>query len=395
MRALSNTVHQVEESTTLALAARAWRLRRAGRDVVSLTAGEPDFPTPRHVKEAAIMAIEADFTHYTPNQGIPELIDAIVAKFSAENNLHFEPDHILVSTGAKQSIFNVLKAVCNPGDEIVIPAPYWVSYPEMVKLVGGRPVIVECGGDFRPDVRKIKRAIHAKTKALILNTPVNPSGVVWTHSELEDLALLVRDSGILVIADEIYEKLVYDGQRHVSLGAIKSVRDAVVTVSGVSKAFAMTGWRIGYLGGPRVVVEAAAKVQSQITSNPNSIAQKAALAALTGSQRAVADMVEEFGRRREFALRLLSAIRDVHAYEPQGAFYILLDVSRYTGRRHDGVVVRNSADIAQYLLDKHLIAVVPGSAFGIEGCLRLSFACSMTELEKGIARIKRGLEALS
>ncbi len=397
MLTLSRKVQEVEESQTLALTARAKRMTDVGLDVVSLTAGEPDFPTPRHVKEAAIKAIEADFTHYTANQGIAELIGAIVKKFSSENDLHFDPNQILVSSGAKQSIFNALQAICNKGDEVVIISPYWVSYPEMVKLVDAVPVIAQSKIEdrFKPDLRKLRQAIHPRTKAIILNSPGNPTGMVYTRSELEDIAAIVRETGIYVITDEIYEKVIYDGHRHFSIGSIKSIRDQVVTVNGVSKAFAMTGWRIGYMGGPPAVLEAAAKIQSQVTSNANSLAQKAAVAALCGSVSQIEKMVTEFKRRRDFVYESLSSIRDVHATLPEGAFYVFFSVEGFYGRKGNGQLIKNSADMGEYLLMHHNVALIPGLAFGANNCMRISYACSMGELEKGMQRIKKALESLN
>lgn len=397
MPVLSTKLRAIEESQTLLLAAKAKRMIRSGLDVVDLTAGEPDFPTPRHIKEAAIKAIESNFTKYTANVGAPDLIEAIVRKFSIENDLHFEPDQIVVSSGAKQSIFNVLQAICNRGDEVVLFSPYWVSYPEMIKMADARPVIVptRIEDGFRPNVRTLRQAINAKTKALVLNSPCNPTGVTFVRSEIEEIAEIVRQTGIFVISDEIYEKVMYDENKPFSIGSIKAIRDLVITVNGVSKAFSMTGWRIGYAGGPREVMQGAAKVQSQITSNPNSIAQKAALTALTGPVGDVLLMVEEFQRRRDFVYQRLSRMPNVRTTLPGGAFYFFFDVSRYYGKRFNGQCIMGSAAMASYLLEHHHVALVPGEAFGDDRCLRMSYACSLTDLEKGMQRIARALEALA
>jgi aspartate aminotransferase len=396
MRSLSRKVQQGEESHTLAIADKAKRMHTSGVDVANLTAGEPDFPTPRHVKEAAIKAIEQDFTKYTSNQGTADLINAIARKFALENGLHFEPNQILVSTGAKQSIYNALQALCNKGDEVVIISPYWVSYPEMARLVDATPVFVKTTIEhgFLPDPRNIQRAIHEKTKAIVLNSPCNPTGAVYPRSLLEDIAAIVRDTGIYVISDEIYEKVIYEGVRHFSIGSIKSIRDHVVTVNGVSKAFSMTGWRIGYMGGPAEVIGAAAKFQSQITSNANSIAQKATIAALCGTTRDIDEMVQHFKLRREFVVNALSAIRDVQTFVPQGAFYAFFRVSRFYGRKGRERIITSSADLAEHLLLHHHVATIPGFAFGDDTCLRISFACSLSELEKGLQRLRKGLEEL-
>lgn len=396
MPTLSTKLRTIEESQTLLLAAKARRMKAEGVDVVDLTAGEPDFPTPRHVKEAAIKAIEANFTKYTPNHGTPELIDAIIRKFSTDNDLHFERDQIVVSTGAKQAIFNVLQALCNKGDEVVFFSPYWVSYPEMIKMADAKPVVVPTRIEegFRPNIRKLRQAINARTKALILNTPSNPTGVAFTRSELEEIAEVVRQTGIFVISDEIYEKVMYDGNTPFSIGSIKVIRDLVITINGVSKAYSMTGWRIGYGGGPRAVMEAAAKVQSQVTSGANSIAQKATLAALTGPSSTIHAMVEEFARRRDFVYSKLSRIPHLTVPLPGGAFYVFFDVSKYYGKHHKGRRILTSAGMGAYLLEEHHVAVVPGDAFGDDKCLRVSYACSISELEKGVERIARALEAL-
>jgi aspartate aminotransferase len=397
MPTLSRKVQQGEESQTLAIATKAKRLKDSGIDIVSLTAGEPDFPTPRHIKEAAIKAIEANFTKYTANEGAPDLIQAIIKKLSLENGLHFEPDQILVSNGAKQSIYNALQAICNKGDEVVIITPYWVSYPEMVKLVDAVPIFVKTTIEqkFKPDVRSIRRAINEKTKALIINSPNNPTGTVYTRSLLEEIAAVVKETGIYVISDEIYEKVLYDGARHFSIGSLRGVKDLVITVNGVSKAFSMTGWRIGYMGGPIAVMKAAAKFQSQVTSNANSIAQKATVAALSGSTNDLDAMVAEFKRRRDFVIDSLSAIREVKIFVPEGAFYVFFGVEKFLGRKFNGQLINKSTDLAEYLLEKHGVATMPGFAFGDDKCLRISYACSMGELEKGMKRLKAALEGLN
>lgn len=397
MRTLSTKIRNVEESQTLALAAKAKRMSNAGIDVANLTAGEPDFPTPRHVKEAAIKAIEANYTKYTPSSGAPELIDAIISKFSRENDLHFERDQVVASVGAKQSVFNVLQAICNKGDEVVLLAPYWTSYPEMIKMADATPVIVKTSIEerFKPNLRKLEQAINSKTKALIINSPCNPSGAVLTRSELEEIAEIVRRTGIFLLSDEIYEKVIYDDNKHFSIGSIKEIRDQVITINGVSKAFAMTGWRIGYAGGPADAMQAAAKVQSQVTSNPNSIAQKATIAALNGSSNDIHTMVAAFAERRNFVFAKLSEMRGIRVVNPGGAFYFLFDVSSFYGLRFRDQLIRNSATMGAFLLDTHRVATIPGIAFGDDACLRISYACSLAELEKGLARIKEGLGALA
>ncbi|MBX2991180.1 MAG: pyridoxal phosphate-dependent aminotransferase [Bacteroidetes bacterium] len=397
MLVLSDKIKHIEESQTLALSGKAKRMKDSGIDVVSLTAGEPDFPTPRHIKDAAITAIENNFTKYTQNAGSPDLIDAIVRKFTHENNLFFGHNQILVSAGAKQSIFNVLQAICNKGDEVLFFSPYWVSYPEIVKLADAIPVPVptSIANNFKPDIEQLRKAITPKTKALIINSPNNPSGVVFSQDDMESIGSIVKDANIFVIADEIYEKVVYDSNRHFSIGSIKSLRDNAITVNGVSKAFSMTGWRVGYAGGPAAVIEAAAKVQTQVTSNANSIAQKATVTALTVPTPDLQTMVSAFKERRDVVYKHLSAMTDVRVALPGGAFYFFFDVSKLYGRKFQNHVMRNSADMGTYLLDHHHVATVPGVAFGDDSCLRISYACSLPELEKGLERIKTGFEMLS
>lgn len=389
---LSRRIQDLEESQTIALTQKVRAMKLAGTDVVGFTAGEPDFPTPRHIKEAAILAIEADESHYTANEGTAELRAAVVDKFAGDNGLHFSPPQVMVSAGAKQSIYNALCAILNPGDEVVIPAPFWVSYPAMVQLAGGVPVIarLRMEGGFRPDARTIRQAIGPKTRVLILNTPGNPTGAVFTLSETEELAALVHDTGILVISDEIYEKVVFDGRKHFSIGSIKNIRDQVVTVNGMSKAYAMTGWRIGYMGGPEPLIRAAAKVQGQVTNNANSIAQKAAVAALRGPQEPIAEMTAVFERRRNYVMERIAAVPDVEVSRPDGAMFLFLSVEKYFGRSAAGRVVRSCTDVVEHLIERHHVALVPGDAFGDPRCVRLSFACGMEEIERGMDRLVRG-----
>jgi len=393
---LSAKIASVEESQTLALTKAAAELKARGVDVVTLTAGEPDFDTPPHVREAAINAIRGNFTHYTPNQGIPELISAIREKFAADNGMEFGPAEILVSCGAKHSIFNALLAICNPGDEVIIPAPYWVSYPEMAKIADAVPVVVpttrESGYRLTPE--SLRRALTPKSKVLILNSPSNPTGAVYHAHELEALAGIVAEAGLYVISDEIYEKILYDGRRHHSIGSVKEVKGRVLTVNGVSKAYAMTGWRIGYMGGPKELIAAAAKVQSQATSNANSIAQKAAVAALTGPPDDVNRMVEEFRRRRDIFTAALQSIPGVLLDPPGGAFYLFPDVSAYAGTEHGRAVLSGDMEISSYLLEEARVAVVPGTAFGAPGHVRVSYACSVAEITEAASRISAAFARL-
>ena len=390
---LSAKVRDLEESATLRLTQRARALREAGTDVVALTAGEPDFPTPGHIKEAARRALDQDFTHYTANQGTPELIAAVIEKFRADNALHYSPGEILVSTGAKQSLFNALSAMLNPGDEVIIPAPYWVSYPAIVHLAGGVPVIVPAGASFRPDAAAIRRCLSPRTRALIINTPCNPTGTVYTRRETEEIAEVARGADITVVSDEIYEKMIFDGRAHTSIGALPGMLPHVVTVNGVSKSYAMTGWRIGFMGGPEEIIAGAARVQGQVTNNANSIAQKATVAALRGPREPIDAMRAEFQRRRDFVADRFAG-RGCPVGTPEGAMFFLIDCARWKGMSARGRVCATAADIVEHLLEHHHVALVPGDAFGAPHHMRMSFAASMAELDRGVERILRGLEEM-
>lgn len=381
---------------TLALSALAKKLHAEGVDVVTLTAGEPDFPTPFHIKEAAKKAIEDNRTTYTHNAGIPELRQAIADKFRRDNNLFFDSSQILVSNGAKHSLYNTLKAICNKRDEVIIPAPYWVSYPQMVTLVDALPVFAQTkeDNDFKMTAAQLRRTITRKTKALLFCNPSNPTGSVYSKEEIEALARVAEETDIYVISDEIYEKVIYDDARHFSMGSIPGVRDNVITVNGVSKAYSMTGWRIGFLGARRDIVAAAEKVQSQVTSNASSISQHAALAALTGPDDELRAMTAEFLRRRDFIHQAVCSIKGITCLKPKGAFYIFPNVSSYFGRKHKGKTMKSGDDIAQFLLDEERVVVIPGSGFGSKKHVRVSYACSMSELERAAERLHRGFRKL-
>ncbi len=397
MKSLSLKVQQVDESATLLFTQMARQMEQAGIDVVTLTAGEPDFPTPLHVKMAAIRAIEENFTHYTAIQGIPELTKAIVEKFERDNCLKFDVSQVVVSAGAKHSIYNTLQAICNRGDEVVVAAPYWVSYPQMVKLADAVPVVVSGTEDsnFKITPVQLRKAINAKTKAFLFNSPANPTGAVYTQGEIEELADVLQETGIYVISDEIYEKVIYDGMKHFSIGSIKEIRDQVITVNGVSKAYAMTGWRIGYLGAVKEIAQAAAKVQGQVTSNANSIAQRAAAAALAAPSDDVTMMVHEFNRRREFMVEQLSSIPGLTLQKPRGAFYLFPSVKSFVGKRWKGGMIKDDVDLCNFFVNEEHLALVPGSPFGAKNHVRISYAASMKELEKGLQRLKSGFAKMS
>lgn len=396
MKSLSRVVDKTEASQTLALTALAKKLYAEGVDVVTLTAGEPDFPTPFHVKEAAKKAIEDNRTTYTQNAGIPELRKAIAEKFQKDNNLFFSPDQILVSNGAKHSLYNTLKAICNDGDEVIIPAPYWVSYPQMVALVDAIPVVVPTReeNEFKLTPDELSEAITDKTKALLFCTPSNPTGSVYSRKQLEDLAKVVAEHEIYVVADEIYEKVIYDGAEHFSIGSVPAIRDFVITVNGFSKAYSMTGWRIGFLGARQGIVTNAEKVQGQVTSNASSISQYATLAALAGPEDELRSMAAEFRRRRDFIHGEVTSIEGISCIKPKGAFYIFPNVSAYYGRTFKGKKIESGDDIAQFLLDEERVVVVPGSGFGAMDHVRISYACSMSELERAAERLNRGFKKL-
>lgn len=397
MKLLSKKAQALEASQTLALSARAKKMKAEGIDVISLTAGEPDFPTPLLIKEAGIKAIQDNFTKYTQNQGIPELLKVISEKFRRENRLVFDSSQILVSCGAKHSVYNALQALCNRGDEVIIPSPYWVSYTEMAKLADATPVLVRTSRDneFKMTPAQLKRAITKKTKALILNSPCNPTGAVYTRNELEALGTVVAKAGIYVISDEIYEKVIFDNLTHFSIGSIEAVKDQVITVNGVSKAFSMTGWRIGFMGGNKAIIETAEKIQSQVTSNPSSISQKAALAALSSNLNGeIKAMVDEFDRRRQYLVKEFQSITDLDFIYPRGAFYLFFNVKPYLGRSADGKKIRTSDDLSEFLLAHQKVATVPGTGFGDTNWMRISYACSLEELKKGVERIKEGFREL-
>jgi aspartate aminotransferase len=393
---LSSRVRGITASPTLALDAKTKELIAQGVDVISFGVGEPDFDTPDNAKKSAIEAIEQGFTKYTPSSGIPELREAIAHKFKKDNGVEYSPSQVLVSVGGKHSIYNAVTALCDEGDEVIIPSPYWVSYPEMVKLAGGTPVIVDTylESGFKLTPQDLEKAISPKTRLLILNTPSNPTGAVYSKEELETIAEICLRHDIAVISDEIYEKLIYEGS-HISFASLSpEVKDITVTINGVSKSYAMTGWRIGYAAGPHHVIKGMANLQSHSTSNPTSISQKAALAALTGPQESLVEMRAEFKSRRDFIVKRLNEMPGFKCLTPPGAFYVYPDVSSLLGKQVAQRVVESDSELAEVLLDVGRIAVVPGSAFGTKGNLRFSYATSMGRIEEGLNRLARVLETV-
>ena len=379
---LATRVSELTPSLTLAIDSKAKALRAEGVDVYSFGAGEPDFDTPEHIKAAAIEALNAGFTKYTPSSGMPELRAAISEKFKRDNGLDYKPSEIIVSNGAKQSCFNAIMAVCGEGDEVIIPAPYWLSYPDMVRLAGAEPIIVQTTqeNDWKMTPQQFEEAMSPRTKMVIINSPGNPTGSVYTKEELRALVEVAAEEEITILSDEIYESLTYDGAEHVSVASLTpEAKDLTITVNGFSKAYAMTGWRLGYLGAPEKIAKAIDSMQSHSTSGPCSFAQKGGLAALTGSQQCVADMREEFNIRREYMFERLSAIHNVTAVKPKGAFYMLANISKL------GMTSTNFAD---RLLSKASVAVVPGIAFGDDRVVRLSYATGLDVIKPGLDRFE-------
>lgn len=387
----------LSESQTLAMAARVRALRAEGRDIVSLTLGEPDFDTPGHIKAAAIRAIEENCTHYPPVAGIPELREAVAKHISQEHGYPCTAKQVVVSTGAKQSLLNVIMSLVNPGEEVIIPAPFWVSYIPMTQMAEGKPVILDAtDASLKLNPAALEAAITPKTKLFLLNSPSNPSGVTYTNDELAEIAaVLARHPHVYILSDEIYGLIRYR-KEYKSIGAFESVRARTIVVSGVSKAFAMTGWRIGFMAGPEWVAQACEKFQGQITSGANSIAQKAALAAVSSDLGTTHEMARIFQKRRDFALGLFAAeLPDCPVPTPEGAFYLLPDVSLYFGlRTPDGTFINNADDMTDFLLDTAEVAVVSGVAFGAPTRLRLSYACSEADMAKAVLRMRDGLKLL-
>ena len=395
---LASRLSPVKPSITLAVTARAAELKASGVDVIGFGAGEPDFDTPAHIKEAARAALDRGVGKYTNVAGIVELRRAIAGHLGDVHGVELSPAQILVSTGAKQSLFNLFMALIDPGDEVIIPAPYWVSYPDMVLLAGGRPITLPTRAEdgFAPSVAALEAAMTERTRAVVLNTPSNPTGAVYPTQVLRDIGRLCASRGILVISDDIYRSLVYGGATYSSIvRAAPEVAPYAVLVDGVSKTYAMTGWRIGFCAAPPALVEAMATIQGQSTTNPAHVAQVAALAALTGPQECVAAMREQFDARRREMVSRLRAIPDVTIAEPLGAFYCFPDVSAYIGRRTpDGTPLTDDVALCNYLVEKGRVAVVPGSGFGAPGFVRLSYACSMENIRAGLDRMAESLAEL-
>ena len=392
---ISKRIQEVEPSRTVELTNRIAAMRREGIPVIGLNVGEPDFDTPAHIRRAAKEAIEEGFTRYTPVMGVPEIREAIASKLMRENHVEYAPDEITLGPGAKQCIYAALLALCDPGDEVIIPCPCWVSYTEMVRMAGGVPVAVRTAEDFSLDLAHIERAVTGRTKAVIINTPNNPTGAVYSKESLEELALLAQKHDFYVLSDEVYECMVYEGRTHVSVSALsRDARRRTVLINSFSKTYAMTGWRLGYLAADREVVKAVNVVQSQMISSVNSISQKAGIAALQGSQDCVREMASEYDRRRLFLHERLNRIEGIRCQSGEGAFYLLPDVTDYLGRTYNGKRIADDLALAEFLLEKARVAVVPGSAFLAPGHLRITYAASVETLERAADTMEAALRLL-
>jgi aspartate aminotransferase len=392
---ISKRAQSIKPSPTLAIDLKAKLMKQRGIDVINFGVGEPDFDTPQNIKNSGIAAINEGYTKYCPVSGSPQIKNAVIEKLKRDNGLDYTPDEIIVSCGAKHSLYNLFQAVINEGDEVIIPAPYWVSYTDMIILAGGVPVIISGREEngFKIFAEDVKKAVTPKTKALILNSPSNPTGNAYTKSELEAIAGVCLENKIVIVSDEIYEKLIYDDFKFYSIAAVSpQVKAITCVVNGVSKAYAMTGWRIGYTAGPKDIIAAMIKIQSQSTSKAASISIKAAVEALNGPQSDVEMMRLEFEKRRNYIVEILNDIEGISCLKPNGAFYVFPNVKALLGKTYYGKTINTDIDLADYLLEKANIAVVPGSAFGAEGYIRLSYATSLKNIEEGITRLKAAVK---
>jgi len=399
MSIVSNSLKRIKPSPTLAVTQKARELKAAGKDVIGLGAGEPDFDTPENIKQAAIDAINRGETKYTAVDGTPKLKVAIVEKFKRENKLNYETKQISVGTGGKQIIYNAMMATVNPGDEVIIPAPYWVSYPDIVLLAGGNPIIIECSENenFKITPEKLKNSITSKTKWLILNSPSNPTGSCYSENEIKSLAkILIENKQVHILSDDIYEHITYGKFNFFTIAQINELKDRTLTMNGVSKSYAMTGWRIGYGAGPVEIIKAMAKIQSQSTTNPSSISQAAAVEALNGPQNFIMERSKEFQERRDFVVKSLNEIKDLSCINPDGAFYVFPNCSKCLNKKDKkGKLLKTDSDFVESLLENNGVAVVQGSAFGLEGYIRISYATSTQNLKNALKRISEFCNSLS
>lgn len=387
---LSKKAGNINPSITLAITAKANELKKQGVDVVSFGAGEPDFNTPENIIEAAIKAMRDGKTKYTPAGGILELKETICNKFKKDNNLDYKPSQITISTGAKQCLANAFMAILNPGDEVLIPVPYWVSYPELVKLADGVPVFVETSkeNNYKYTISELEAVVTDKTKAILINSPNNPTGTIYHEDELLEIAKFAKNHNLLIISDEIYEKLIYDGEKHISIASLnEDAYDRTIVINGVSKTYAMTGWRLGYVAASEKITKLMTSIQSHMTSNVNTITQYATIEALNGPEEDLNNMIKEFENRRNFMADKLSKLNEISIIKPSGAFYIMVNISAYLNTTFKNQDINNSVDFAKVLLEEEKVAVIPGAGFGLDNYIRLSYATSMNVIETGIDRI--------
>lgn len=387
---VSKKSQNISPSITLAISAKAKQMKADGIDVINFGVGEPDFDTPANIKNAAIEAINKGFTKYTPASGLPQLKQAICAKLKSDNGLDYKPENIVISNGAKHSLYNIFQAVCDPGDEVIIPSPYWVSFPEMVKMADANPVFIDCTeeNEFKIKKEDLLEAITPKTKAIILNSPSNPTGSVYTKAELEEVAQIAIKHNMYVVTDEVYEKLVYEGEKHISIASLNDkIKDLTIIVNAMSKCYAMTGWRIGYTASHAVVAEAMSNMQSHATSNPNTIAQHASIEGLTGDQSSVEEMRLAFDERRKYMVQRINDINGLSCIVPKGAFYVMMNIKQLIGTTVKGIAINGSMDFAELLLEHANVAVVPGIAFGADEFVRLSYASSLENIKEALERV--------
>ena len=399
MSIVSNNLKRIKPSPTIAVTQKARELRASGKDIIGLGAGEPDFDTPDNIKQAAIKAIKEGDTKYTAVDGTPVLKDAIIKKFKRENNLEYQVDQITVGAGGKHVIYNAMMATLNEGDEVVVPAPYWVSYPDMILLAGGKPIILECNEKqgFKINPLELEKTITKKTKWIILNSPSNPTGACYSEKDIRDIAkVLEKYPNVYILSDDIYEHVTYENFKFFTIAQIESLKDRVLTMNGVSKAYSMTGWRIGYAAGPKEIIRAIAKIQSQSTTNPSSISQAAAVEALNGNQDFIKERAASFEERRNFVVNALNEIDGMECLNPDGAFYVFPSCTRLIGKKDSkGKVLETDTDFVRSLLENSGVAVVQGSAFGLEGFFRISYATSMKNLKKALEKISSFCKKLS
>lgn len=395
---ISDRIKNMNPSATVALTSKIAELQRKGVEIITFNVGEPDFNTPSNIRNKAKEGLDLGLTKYTPAPGTIELREEIVKKLHRDNNLKYKYDEIIVSNGAKQSLINTLFTLCNKGDEVIIPSPFWVSYIEMVKLAGGVPIIVEMDEEdnFDLNVEKIKKHLTNKTKCIMINTPNNPTGAVYSREKLEEIGKLAVDNDIYIIADDIYEKLIYDGEKHISISSLSDeIKNRTILINGVSKAYAMTGWRIGYAAGPKEIVRAMTALQGHMTSGPNTNAQYAAVEALKNSEESIENMVKEFDKRRKYLIERLNSMNGIRCNTPKGAFYAMPNVEYFFGKKYGDRLINNSTDLADYLLDEGKVAIVPGTAFGIDNNIRIAYSNSIENIEKGMDMMEKALEKLS